>query len=201
MPGLVGIPRVLRLIVHGVGAPGLVPLHTEGLGSPRPRDGGQGLLQRGLLQAQGHLQEVDRHLEGLYFDHRVGLVSGENSSPACRGMGRLSSSREASSNPSGCWRASPHHRLCYPCTTAAPALVANTDGTWAGKRNLGHLGALSVCSPTRVWGSPFPFRNHSAEELLLRVIYTSITTTTRILTAKRVLRVGATRKRNRNRNE
>lgn len=156
MPGLVGIPRVLRLIVHGVGAPGLVPLHTEGLGSPRPRDGGQGLLQRGLLQAQGHLQEVDRHLEGLYFDHRVGLVSGENSSPACRGMGRLSSSREASSNPSGCWRASPHHRLCYPCTTAAPALVANT-GHGQGKGIWGILGPFLFAPLLEFGAAPSPF--------------------------------------------
>ena len=74
VPGFVGVARVLRLIVHAVGTPGLVPLHAGGLGFARPWDG-HGLLQRGLLQAEGHLQEVDRHLEGLYFERWAGLCS------------------------------------------------------------------------------------------------------------------------------
>lgn len=80
MPRLVGVPRVLRFVVHVVGTPSLVAVHVEGLGSPRPRDGHQGsrcLLQSGLLQAEGHLQKVNFHLEGLYFDWLAGLFSEE----------------------------------------------------------------------------------------------------------------------------
>lgn len=149
MPGLVGISRVLRLIVHGVGAPGFVPLHAEGFGSPRPRDGGQGLLQRGLLQAQGHLQEVNRHLEGLYFDHLVGLVSGENGSPACGGDGKGSAvAAVARPSPAAGVPATGERPLAHhPRTTTAPAPVAKGDGDSAGKGNLGRFGAFFYFIP------------------------------------------------------
>lgn len=142
-----------------------MPLHAEGLGSPRPWDSGQGLLQRGLLQAQGHLQEVDCHLEGLYFDHLVGLVSGENSSPTCRGKGEGSAvAQQHPGNPLVVLATGEDPLAHRPCTTAAPALVANGDGTSAEKGNLGHFGAFSILSHAQTGSRmvTFPFINDTA---------------------------------------
>lgn len=74
---LVGVARVLGLGVHGVGTPCLVALqgHRLGpLGGPHSH-----LLQHWLLQAEGHLQEINRHPEGLYLAGRVGLSQRKSS--------------------------------------------------------------------------------------------------------------------------
>lgn len=71
MARLIGIARVLGLGVHGVGTPSFVALQGHRLG---PFGGPHcHLLQHRLLQAKGHLQEINCHPEGLYFAGRVGL--------------------------------------------------------------------------------------------------------------------------------
>lgn len=74
---LVGIARVLGLGVHGVRTPCLVALQGHRLGP----SGGPPchLLQHRLLQAKGHLQEINRHPEGLYFAGQVGLSQRKSS--------------------------------------------------------------------------------------------------------------------------
>lgn len=74
---LVGVARVLGLGVHGVRTPRLVALqgHRRGPSGGRPCH----LLQDRLLQAKGHLQEVNRHPEGLYLAGQVGLSQRKSS--------------------------------------------------------------------------------------------------------------------------
>ena len=74
---LVGVARVLGLGVHGVRTPRLVALQGHRLGP----SGGPPchLLQHWLLQAKGHLQEINRHPEGLYFAGQVGLSQRKSS--------------------------------------------------------------------------------------------------------------------------
>ena len=74
---LVGVARVLGLGVHGLRTPRLVALQGHRLGP----SGGPPchLLQHWLLQAKGHLQEINRHPEGLYFAGQVGLSQRKSS--------------------------------------------------------------------------------------------------------------------------
>lgn len=134
MAGLVGVARVLGLGVHGVRAPRPVALQGHGRrpSGGRPRR----LLQDRLLQAKGHLQEINRHPEGLYLAGQMGLSRRKSSgAPEERkqlvGVGLEQrrrpcpgSSRGSPGEPRSHLRAAPRLLLCPVAQFLPPCLLA-----------------------------------------------------------------------------